>query len=94
MEGVAAAAGTALEGWSGAPGVAAAAAMAAALLAGVLGVADAAAADAGEAGVSTDAAFRVLPVPEEDKLTLYLYISVFLASSLLRAIYNKTAREH
>jgi hypothetical protein len=64
MEGVAAAAaGTAL-GWSGAPGVAAAAAIAAALLAGVLGVAEAAAADAGEAGVSTDAAFRVLPVPE------------------------------
>jgi hypothetical protein len=68
MEGVAAAAaGTALEGWSGAPGVAAAAAMAAALLAGVLGVADAAA-DAGEAGVSTDAAFRVLPVPEQSRL--------------------------
>jgi hypothetical protein len=74
MEGVAAAAaGTAL-GWSGAPGVAAAAAMAAALLAGVLGVAEAAAAAAGEAGVSTDAAFRVLPVPEQSRLPKSLSI--------------------
>jgi hypothetical protein len=52
---------------TGAAGVAAAAAMAAALLAGVLGVPVAVrAGTAGVAGVSTEAAFRVLPVPAHE----------------------------
>ena len=59
IDGVAAGAVTAPERMC-APGVVVAATMAAALLAGVLGVTAPAA--AGDAGVSTDAALRVLPV--------------------------------